>query len=123
VGRSAALGGARAAGSTSAAYARGAAAKQGGAAVAAGMAEVGRSAASAAAAPVRKAADRIRESFAAGKSGAATDPAKAGDGPPAWATSLRRRQTMTQGATITTQTLKGGDSHGAGSAPDISEKE
>lgn len=123
LGRSAALGGARTAGSASSAYARGAAGKQGGAAVAGGMAEVGRSAAGAAAAPVRKAADRIRESFAAGKSGAAEAPAKAADGPPAWASSLRRRQTMAQGATIATQTLKGGDSHGAGSSPDISEKE
>ena len=123
VGRSAAIGGARAAGSASTAYARGAAGKQGGLAIAGGMAEVGRSAAGAAAAPVRKAADRIRESFAAGKSGAAGAPPKVADGPPAWATSLRRRQTMTQGATIATHTLKGGDSHGAGSAPDISEKE
>lgn len=123
VGRSAAMGGARAAGSASASYARGAAGKQGGAAFVGGMAEVGRSAASTAAAPVRKAAERVRESFAAGKGGGAETPAKAADGPPAWATSLRRRQTMTQGATISTQTLKGGDSHGAGSAPDISEKE
>ncbi|MBJ7499074.1 MAG: P-type conjugative transfer protein TrbL [Sphingopyxis sp.] len=123
VGRGATMGGARAAGSASASYVRGAAGKQGGAAFAGGMAAVGRDAASAAAAPVRKAADRIRESFAAGKSGAAEAPAKSADGPPAWAASLRRRQTMAQGATIATQTLKGGDSHGAGGAPDISEKE
>lgn len=123
VGRSAMMGGARAAGSASASYARGAAGKQGGAALAGGMAAVGRSAAGAAATPVRKAAARIRASFAAGKGGGAEAPAKAADGPPAWATSLRRRQTMAQGATIATQTLKGGDSHGAGSAPDISEKE
>ena len=123
VGRGAAMGGARAAGSASASYARGAAGKQGAAALAGGMAAVGRDAASAAAAPARKAADRIRESFAAGKAGAAEAPAKATDGPPAWAASLRRRQTMAQGATIAAQTLKGGDSHGAGSAPNITEKE
>jgi type IV secretion system protein TrbL len=123
VGRSAAIGGARTAGSASAAYARGAAGKQGGAAVAGGIAEVGRSAAGAAAAPARKAADRVRESFVAGKSGAAEAHVNAADGPPAWAASLRRRQTMTQGATIAAQTLKGGDSHGAGNGPDISHKE
>jgi len=122
-GRGAAMGGARAAGSASSSYARGAAGKQGAAALAGGMAAVGRDAASAAAAPVRKAADRIRESFAAGKTGAGEAPAKAADSPPAWATSLRRRQTMAQGATIAAQTLKGGDSHGAGSAPNITEKE
>jgi len=123
VGRSAAMGSARAAGSASASYARGAAGRQGGAAFAGGMAEVGRSAAGAAAAPARKAAERIRGSFAAGKGGGAEAPAKAADGPPAWATSLRRRQTMAQGATIGAQTLRGGDSHGVGSAPDISQKE
>jgi type IV secretion system protein TrbL len=117
------MGGARAAGSASASYARGAAGKQGGAAFAGGMAAVGRDAASAAAAPAGKAAHRIRASFGAGKSGAPEAPAKAADGPPAWATSLRRRQTMAQGATIAAQTLKGGDSHGAGSAPNITEKE
>lgn len=122
-GRGAAVGGARAAGSASSSYARGAAGKQGAAALAGGMAAVGRDAASAAAAPLRKAADRIRESFAAGKTGAAEAPAQAADSPPAWATSLRRRQTMAQGATIAAQTLKGGDSHGAGSAPNITEKE
>lgn len=123
VGRSAAMGGARAAGSASTSYARGAAGKQGGAAFGGGMAAVGREAASAAAAPARKAADRIRASFADGKSGAPEASPAAADGPPAWATSLRRRQTMAQGATIAAQTLKGGDSHGAGSVPDITEKE
>ena len=45
------------------------------------------------------------------------------DAPPAWAAAMRRRQMVTQGATIGAQTLKGGDSHGGGSAPDISEKD
>jgi type IV secretion system protein TrbL len=36
---------------------------------------------------------------------------------------MRRRQTMTHGATIGAQTLKSGDSHGAGSAQNISEKD
>ncbi len=120
----AAMGGSRAAGGASAAYARGAAGKQGAAAFGGGMAEVARSAARGAGAPARKAADRIRDSFSAGKAGgaAASGPAPA-DGPPPWAAALRRRQAVTSGATIASQTLKAGDSHGAGSAPDISQKE
>ena len=119
----AAMGGSRAAGSASAAYSRGAAGKQGAAAFGSGMAEVARSAASGAGAPVRQAAERIRASFAEGKQGSAASGAAQEAGPPAWASSLRRRQAMTSGATIASQTLKAGDSHGAGSAPDIREKE
>ncbi|GGJ55997.1 hypothetical protein GCM10011393_27720 [Sphingopyxis bauzanensis] len=82
-------------------------------------------AASGAAAPVRSMAERIRANFAAGRDGPAggAAPARGADGPPPWAAAMRRRQTMTQGATIGAQTLKGGDSHGAGSAPNISEKD
>ncbi|HWT42853.1 MAG TPA: conjugal transfer protein TrbL, partial [Sphingopyxis sp.] len=36
---------------------------------------------------------------------------------------MKRRQTITSGATIGAQTLKQGDSHGAGSSPDISQKD
>ena len=46
----------------------------------------------------------------------------AADGPPAWATAMKRRQAMTQGANMASHTLKGGDSHGGGSGPDISDK-
>lgn len=42
--------------------------------------------------------------------------------PPAWAAAMKNRQTMTQSATIASHTLKGGDSHGGGSGPDISDK-
>ena len=119
----AAMGGARAAGGASAAYARGAAGKQGTAAFGSGMAEMARSAASGAGAPVQKAAERIRAGFAEGKQAPAPSGAAQEAGPPAWASSLRRRQAMTSGATIASQTLKAGDSHGAGSAPDIREKE
>ena len=119
----AAMGGSRAAGGASAAYTRGAAGKQGAAAFGSGMAEVARTAASSAGTPVRKAAERVRASFAAGKQGSAAAAGSQADGPPAWAASLRRRQAMTGGATIASQTLKAGDSHGAGSAPDIREKE
>jgi type IV secretion system protein TrbL len=35
---------------------------------------------------------------------------------------MKRRQAMTQGANMASHTLKGGDSHGGGSGPDISDK-
>lgn len=124
-GRTAAGAGARGAGSASAAYAAGAAAKSGARAVGAGIANVARTAASGAGAPVRSIAERVRSHFAAGQ-GAPADsaaPARDADAPPAWAAAMRRRQAVAQGAALGAQTLKGGDSHGAGSAPDISEKD
>ena len=116
--------GARAAGGASGAYAAGAAGKTGRAAAASGLANVAKSAASSAASPLRRAADSLKANYAAGKAGtpanaAATD---AADGPPAWATAMKRRQAMTQGANMASHTLKGGDSHGGGSGPDISDK-
>jgi type IV secretion system protein TrbL len=36
---------------------------------------------------------------------------------------MRQRQAVAQGAMVGAQTLKGGDSHGGGSAPDISERD
>ena len=124
--RGAAAAGARSLGSASAAYAAGSTGKSGAAAVGSGLANVARSAASGAASPVRKAADRVRASFTAGRENgrASSAPPAAGvDAPPAWAAALRRRQTMAQGTAMSAQALKGGDSHGAGSAPDISEKD
>jgi type IV secretion system protein TrbL len=119
-----ATGGARAAGGASGAYAAGAAGKTGRAAATSGLANVAKSAASSAASPLRRAAESLKANYAAGKAGtpanaAATD---AADGPPAWATAMKRRQAMTQGANMASHTLKGGDSHGGGSGPDISDK-
>ena len=70
-------------------------------------------------------AERVRANFAAGRDGA-TDSAASSpgtEGPPAWAAAMRRRQAVSHGATIGAQTLKGGDSHGGGSAPDINERD
>ena len=123
--RGAAAAGARGAGSASAAYAAGAAGQSGATAVGAGLANVARSAASGAGAPVRSMAERVRANFAAGRDGA-TDSAASSpgtEGPPAWAAAMRRRQAVSHGATIGAQTLKGGDSHGGGSAPDINERD
>lgn len=121
----AAAGGARLAGGTSAAYATGAAGRSGGAAVASGLANVGRSAASAAVSPLRRAAANLKSQYAAGKAGttsAAAAPPSPTSGPPAWASALRRRQTLMQSASITSHTLKSGDSHGGGGSPDITDK-
>lgn len=120
----AATGGARAAGGASGAYAAGAAGKTGRAAAASGLANVAKSAASSAASPLRRAADSLKANYAAGKAGTPANAAETGaaDGPPAWATAMKRRQAMTQGANMASHTLKGGDSHGGGSGPDISDK-
>lgn len=119
-----AVGGARAAGGASGAYAAGAAGKTGRAAAASGLANVAKSAASSAASPLRRAADSLKANYAAGKAGTPANAAATGaaDGPPAWATAMKRRQAMTQGANMASHTLKGGDSHGGGSGPDISDK-
>lgn len=119
-----ATGGARAAGGASGAYAAGAAGKTGRAAAASGLANVAKSAASSAASPLRRAADSLKANYAAGKAGTPVNAAATGaaDGPPAWATAMKRRQAMTQGANMASHTLKGGDSHGGGSGPDISDK-
>ncbi len=125
---SAGAGAAKAAGATSSAYSAGAAGKSGGSAVAGGLANVAKSAASAATSPLRAAAQKAQKNFAAGQGGTAADAwdskaAKASEGPPAWATAMKQRQTMAQGATVATQTLKAGDSHGGGAGPDISQKD
>ena len=123
--RGTAAAGARGAGSASTAYAAGAAGKSGAKAIGGGLANVARTAASGAASPVRSMAERVRANFASGRDGPTDSaaPAQAASAPPAWAAAMRRRQTMTHGATIGAQTLKSGDSHGAGSAPNISEKD
>lgn len=120
----AASGSARAAGSASAAYSAGASGKTGSAAVASGLGQVAKSAVEGAASPLRRAAASIKENYAAGKSGGAESaaaPASA-DRPPAWATAMKRRQTVSQAATTASHTLKGGDSHGGGGGPEITDK-
>jgi type IV secretion system protein TrbL len=120
-----ALTGAHAAGATSAAYAAGAAGRIGPAAAAGGLANVGKTAAQGALSPLRKAADSMRQSYAAGRDGASTAQTGSGtdSGPPVWAAALKRRQALGHGASVVTHSLKGGDSHGGGTGPDISQKD
>ena len=137
----AARGGAFASGGASGAYALGSAGKSGGAAVAGGVAAVGQAAGSAAASPLRKAAQSLKDNFRAGNraavsatggtitgaAGAASaapgSGGAAGSAPPAWATAMRRRQTMTQGATIAAHTMRAGDGGGAGASVDVSQRD
>src|SRR3546814_11647598 len=95
-----ATGGARGAVGASGAYAAGAAGKTGRAAAASGLANVAKSAASSAVSPLRRAADSLKANYAGGKAGTPANAATTGaaDGPPAWATAMKRRQAMTQGA-------------------------
>ena len=135
---SAATGMARTAGAASGAYSAGAAGRSGVAAVGAGLANVGKSSGSAAVSPLRRAAQSLKQSYADGRSAAsgaaagagaqASAAAASGTGsaaaaPPAWAAAMKRRQAITQGATMAAHTLKGGDSHGGGAGPDLSQKD
>ena len=135
---------ARAGGAAMGAYSVGSFGKTGGSAVAGGLASVGQKAASSAAnavvSPLRKMAGKANESmkdnFRAGAraglgaapetgAGAAADAASgaASSAPPAWAAGMKRRQSMTHGATVLAHTMKAGDSHGGGGGPDIREKD
>ncbi|MFC0687700.1 P-type conjugative transfer protein TrbL [Novosphingobium clariflavum] len=144
-----ASGAARASGAAAAAYSMGSLGKTGASAVAGGMAATGEaalaSAGRAAVSPLRKMADKagqaLRSNFrsgarstfgvapegpaapaAAAPAGSGAGTASSSSGPPSWAKAMKHRQAMTQGATMATHTLKGGDSHGGGNGPDVSDK-
>ncbi|MBA4762683.1 P-type conjugative transfer protein TrbL [Sphingomonas sp.] len=131
----AARGAAFTSGAASSAYALGSAGKTGGAAVAGGAAGVGRAAAGAAMSPLRKAAASLKDSYRSGGRAAVTatggaisggspaPAAEASGGSPAWAAAMRRRQTMTHGATVAAHTLRSGDGGGGGSSVDLSQKD
>jgi type IV secretion system protein TrbL len=128
----AARGGAFASGAATGAYAVGSAGKTGAAAVAGGAAGVGRAAASAAMSPLRRAAASVKDSWRSGARaglGAASAPASAAAssespaGPPAWAAAMKRRQSVTHGATIAAHTLRGGDGGGGGASVNLQDKD
>jgi len=135
---SAAQGTSRAAGGATMAYATGSAGKTGGAAIVGGMAGVGRAAVGAATSPLRKAAQAARGSFrdgaraAVGNMGGRIVPAQGAaaeqsstqaGGPPAWAASMKQRQTIAQSASLAAHTVRSGDGHGAGASIDTREKD
>jgi type IV secretion system protein TrbL len=131
----------RAAGGATTAYAMGSAGKSGVAAVGSGTAAVGDAALGAAVSPLRKAGEGLQQSFREGGRSAITNtggtitpspdnpapdtpaPPTAEAGQPAWARTMKNRQTLAQGATIAAHTLKAGDSSGAGASIDTSEKD
>ncbi len=129
----------RAAGGATMAYATGSAGKTGGAAVAGGMAGVGRAAGGAAMSPLRKASEAARGNFRDGARaavgsmggriipapGTAADASAGGEdsGPPAWAASMKQRQTLSQSASLVAHTVRAGDGHGAGTSIDTREKD
>ena len=120
-------GAASAAGAAQSAYSLGSAGKTGASAVAGGARSVGQAALSAATSPLRKAAASLKASHRAGARAVAGTSSAASPGTsagaPAWATAMKRRQAAMQGATIASQALRGGDSHGGGTGPDISQKD
>lgn len=127
----------RAAGGATMAYATGSAGKTGGAAVAGGLTGVGRAAGGAAVSPLRKASEAARGNFRDGARaavgnlggrivpapGAAADPPAEGSGPPAWAASMKQRQTLAQSVSLAAHTVRAGDGHGAGTSIDTREKD
>ncbi|MBL0923428.1 MAG: P-type conjugative transfer protein TrbL [Sphingomonadaceae bacterium] len=136
-------GGAKAAGGASMAYSMGSFGKSGPGAVASGLGAVGQAAvnsgANAAMSPLRKSAEGMQQSFKDGaRSGVSAaggtiipgpntppqqpDPAPASS-PPAWAKAMKDRHTIGHTATIAAHTLKSGDSGGAGTTIDTSEKD
>ena len=129
-----ARGAASLAGSASTAYRLGSSATGGGApGIAAGIASVGKAGMSAAASPLRKAADSLKQSHVDGSRAAFTAtggrfsnapglPAPANDGPPAWAQRLRRQQAMHQGVSTAIHAVRSGDHGGAGTSISLSEK-
>lgn len=149
----AARGGAQMAGGATSAYSLGSFGKSGPGAVAGGVAAVGQAAAGSAAnavlSPLRKAAakggEAMKSNFRSGARAGFTatggtitggpapaTPAAATVGAavsagssaqPGWAAAMKRRQSMTHGATVLAHTMKAGDSHGGGAGPDIKEKD
>jgi len=130
----AARGAAFTSGAASSAYALGSAGKSGGAAVAGGAVGVGKAAFGAATSPLRKGASFLKESYRSGGragataagatfSGGAPTSASSPDGQPAWAIAMKRRQTMTHGATVAAHTLRSGDGGGGGASVDVREKD
>ena len=129
-----ARGAASLAGGASTAYRLGSSAAGGGApGVAAGIAGVVKAGMSAAASPLRKAADSLKQSHADGSQAAFTAtggkfsntpdmPAPANDGPPAWAQRLRRQQALNHGVATAAHVVRSGDHGGGGTSISLSEK-
>ena len=130
-----AAGGLSAAGGAIAGIGRAGASVAGGAATAyraGGLAGVAEAGASAAASPLRRAAASLRESFAAGGQAVTGEASQAGasaatqggaSGPPAWASRMKRNQTINQGVSAADHAIRSGDHPSGGGGVDLSEGE
>ena len=118
----AASAGARAASGAASAYKAGAAGKSGAASVAGGLSGVGKAAMSAATSPLRKAAEAAKHGGAGAGEGTSGGGGSA-SGQPAWATAMKRRQTVGQAATVAAHTVRAGDGGGVGSSIDLNQKD
>jgi type IV secretion system protein TrbL len=95
-----------------------------------GLAGVAEAGAAAAASPLRRAADSLKQSFAAGGQavtggGGSSATAAQGEasGPPAWAQAMKRNQTVSHGAQAAEQAVRAGDHPSSGGGVDLSEGE
>lgn len=146
-GAAAVRGGAAAAGAASAAYSVGSLGQSGAVGVASGLGGVARTAGSAAASPLKRAASKatesVKSSFSDGaraglgvtggsstqgtiggaSGGASAAPAAPAGGPPAWAQQMHRRQALNHGTTMAAHAVRSGDSHGGGSSVNMSESD
>ncbi|GHH24142.1 hypothetical protein GCM10008023_35990 [Sphingomonas glacialis] len=116
-------GAARAAAGASSAYQAGAAGKAGAAGVAGGLGGVGRAAVASATSPLRRAAAAAQTASQPAAAGAAGAGGGTDATPPAWATAMKRRQTVSHGATVGAHTLRAGDGGGAGAGVDVSQED
>jgi type IV secretion system protein TrbL len=92
-----------------------------------GMGGVASAAGSAATSPLRRAATSLRENFQAGRGTSTGSPASSAAssgetaGPPAWASRMKRRQTVSRGASAADHALRSGDRPSGGSSVDLSQ--
>ncbi|WP_375551381.1 P-type conjugative transfer protein TrbL [Rhodophyticola porphyridii] len=131
-----ARGGAAMTGGTSAAYSLGSAGKSGAASVAGGLGGVARAGAGVAVSPLKKIAGAMRDSAQSGAHSAvaATGGAIKGGGSdmggaaassaqPAWATRMKRSQSLQHGTTAAAHAVRSGDSPGGGASINLSESD
>jgi type IV secretion system protein TrbL len=124
------------AGGAAAAYSLGSAGRSGASGIAGGLGGVARAGSGVAVSPLKQAVGALRES---GRSGArsaieasggsiagsptAAAASAAASSPPAWATRMRRSQSLHHGATAAAHAVRSGDSHGGGASITLSERD
>lgn len=128
----------KASGGTLTAYAMGSAGREGSQAVHAGLTAVGEAALGTAVSPLRKLGGSLRSSFREGgraaiinaggsikspPSSVAQTSSPSSSNMPAWAKSMRQRQSMAHGASVAAHALRSGDSGGLGASIDLTQRD